>query len=94
MAGGGDHDFKRGDEVAVQGGDELLGDDGLQDHGQLYPDLLLLVRRENVDDPVDRLSGTDRVQGGQDELPGLRRRNDGRMVSKSRISPRRMTSGA
>ncbi len=46
-------------------------------------DLLLLVRREEVDDAVDRLGRIDRVQRREDEVPDLRRgqsRRDGLVV--------------
>ena len=48
-----------------------LADDALQGAGQLDAHLLLLVRREHVDDAVDRLRGVLRVQGGEDEVAGL-----------------------
>src|SRR3954447_18865260 len=48
-----------------------LADDALKGAGKLDADLLLLVRRENVDDAVDRLRGVLRVQGGEDEVAGL-----------------------
>ena len=41
--------------------------------GQLHADLLLLVRREDVDDAVDGLRGVLRVQRGEDEVTGLGR---------------------
>src|SRR4051794_9806938 len=59
--------------LAVRGLRERLADDALQRAGELDPDLLLLVRREDVDDTVDRLRGVLRVQGGEDEVTGLGR---------------------
>ena len=50
---------------------ERLGDDALQAVGQLGADLLLLVRREDVDQPVDGLRRGLRVQGGQHQVAGL-----------------------
>ena len=41
---------------------------------ELDPHLLLLVRREDVDDSVDRLRRVLRVQGREDEVAGLGRR--------------------
>ena len=41
------------------------------DCGELGAHLLLLVRREDVDDAVDGLGGVLRVQGGEDEVTGL-----------------------
>ena len=38
--------------MAVHIRDELLGDHRLQGHGELDRDLLLLIGREHVDDPV------------------------------------------
>src|SRR5690606_35316670 len=52
-------------------GQERLGDDDFQDERELGPDLRLLVRREDVDDAVDRLGRGVRVQRGQREVPGL-----------------------
>ena len=39
---GHDHDLKSRNQRAVFGGNQLLGDDGLQYHGQLHRDLALL----------------------------------------------------
>ena len=50
---------------------QLLGDDALDGGGDLHPDLLLLVRREHVDHPVDGLRAVLSVQGGEDQVPGL-----------------------
>src|SRR5215204_3137507 len=61
--------------LAVVGGDERLGDDALQGVCELRTDLVLLVRREDVYDPVDGLRGILGVKRPEDEVPGLRRRN-------------------
>src|SRR5215212_6116994 len=58
--------------LAIVGGDERLGDDALQGVCQLRADLVLLVRREDVYDPVDGLRGILGVQRPKDEVPGLR----------------------
>ena len=50
---------------------QRLADDALQRAGELRADLLLLVRREDVDDAVDRLGRVLRVQGGEDQVAGL-----------------------
>ena len=50
---------------------QRLADDALERAGELDPDLLLLVRREDVDDAVDRLRGVLGVQGREDEVTGL-----------------------
>jgi hypothetical protein len=59
--------------VAVGGGDELLADDALEGAGELHPDLLVLVGREQADDPVDGLGGVLGVEGGEDQVAGLGR---------------------
>ena len=51
---------------------ELLGDDPLEGCRQLHPDLLLLVRWEHVDDPVDRLWRVLRMERREHEVSGLR----------------------
>ena len=48
------------------------------DDGELHADLLLLVRREHVDDAVDRLRRVLGVQRGEDEVAGLGRGERGR----------------
>ena len=52
-------------------GDQLLGQDPLEDEGELGEDLLLLVAREHVHHAVDRLEGGVGVQGGEDQVAGL-----------------------
>src|SRR5688572_21776347 len=47
---------------------QALGDDGLEDAGELNPDLLLLVRREDGNDAVDRFGGVERVQRRKDQV--------------------------
>ena len=51
--------------------DQRLADDALEGRGELCAHLLLLVRREHVDDAVDRLRRILGVQGGEDEVAGL-----------------------
>ncbi len=62
---------------AVGGGQQLLRHDALQGDRQLHADLLLLGGGKDVDDAVDRLRRVLRVQGGEDEVAGLRRRQGG-----------------
>ena len=64
-----------GDDAAhpVGGRQQLLGDDPLQRDRELGAHLGLLLGREDVDDPVDRLGGRLGVQGGEDEVAGLGR---------------------
>ena len=59
--------------AAVGGLAQRLADDALQRARELHAHLLLLVRREDVDDAVDRLRGVLGVQGGEDEVAGLGR---------------------
>jgi hypothetical protein len=49
-----------------------LAHDALEHERQLRPDLRLLVRREDVDDAVDRLRGGVRVQRPEREVARLR----------------------
>ena len=60
--------------AAVTPRDEELVEDGLEHERQLGPHLGLLVRREDVDDPVDRLRARVRVQRREGEVPRLRDR--------------------
>ncbi len=56
---------------------QRLADDPLQRVAQLSADLLLLVRRKHIDDAVDALRRSLRVQSGKDEVTGLRSRQRG-----------------
>ncbi len=49
----------------------MLGDYRLQNHGELYGDLPLLVRREHVDNPVDGVGTADGVQRGENQVSGF-----------------------
>ena len=48
--------------VAVDPRHQPLRDRALQRRGEHHPRLLLQVRREEVDDPVDRLAGVEGVE--------------------------------
>src|SRR5580658_4618521 len=64
--------------------EELLRDNALENERQLRADLRLLVRREDVDDAVDRRDGAVRVERREDEVPRLadgERRLDGLEVA-------------
>ena len=77
--GRGDQDLDRDAPAAPVGRlEQLLGHDALERRRELDADLLLLVRREHVDDAVDRLRRVLRVQRGEDEVPGLGRGDRGR----------------
>src|SRR4030042_1638676 len=53
----------QGDKMTLHKGEEAL-----KNKGELCPHLLLLVRREDIDDPVDRLHAGVRVQCGKGEM--------------------------
>ena len=59
--------------MAVRFRKELLGNDALQYGRQLDPHLLLLIRREYIDDPVNGLGRADGMQRGKYQMAGLRR---------------------
>src|SRR5690606_33787933 len=54
--------------LAVRSWYQLLGDDRLEVERQIHPDLVVLLRREEVDDPVQRLVGVVGVQGTETEV--------------------------
>ena len=78
---GDDEHFVRRNTPALNPGEELLGEDPQNGGRKLGPDLVLLVRGEDVDDTVDRPLRSRAVIAAS-------------IVSKSRISPTRMTSGS
>ena len=53
-------------------GKEALTDDPANRIGQTDADLGLLLRGKHPEDPVDRLTGVDRMQGGQNQMSRLR----------------------
>ncbi|MPM25975.1 hypothetical protein SDC9_72476 [bioreactor metagenome] len=67
--GVGEEDLRAHHPAAARTGYELLGAYPHEDGGELDADLLLLVGREDVDDPVDGLGGILGVEGGEDEVP-------------------------
>ena len=82
--GGHQHLGRDGAPVAVARSCQRLADDALQRAGELDAHLLLLVRREDVDDAVDGLRGVLGVQGREDEVAGLgggQRHRDGLEVA-------------
>src|SRR5579871_1466040 len=67
------HDFnRRHPALAVGTLEEALAHDAFQRGRQGEANLLLLERREEVDDAVDRFGGIGRVEGGQDKVARLR----------------------
>ncbi len=66
------HDLKsQSPAFAVQTWQQRLRHDTFQNERELRTHLLLLIRRENVDDSVDRLHATIGVQRGKAEVTGL-----------------------
>ena len=61
---------------------------------KLDPDLLLLVGREDVDDAADGLGGARVCSVPKTRCPVSAEVRAMSMVSRSRISPMRMTSGS
>ena len=68
-----------GDDAApaVEGRQQLLGDDSLQGDRELRADLALLRRREDVDDPIDGLRRRLGVKSGEDQVACLGRGQGG-----------------
>src|SRR5581483_10449120 len=64
---------RRNPAAAVGGGHQVLRDDALKGPGELDANLALLPRWKHVDDAVDRLRRTLRVQRREDEVTGLGR---------------------
>ncbi len=76
---GGDHEHLVGrDAAAADLRQQRLRKDADDRRGQLGADLLLLVGGKDVDDAVDGSLGPRGVQGAEDDVPGLGRR-DGRL---------------
>ena len=69
--GGAHHHFNRRDPAAGFPFQEGLGQNGLQGFRQLCADLCLLLRRERVDDAVDRLGRAGGVERSQHQVTGL-----------------------
>jgi hypothetical protein len=94
-AAGGDHDLGGGEAaLAIGAGHESLRDRRPQGRSEHHTGLILMVGREEVDDPVDRLGGIQRVQCGEDQVAGLGRRQrsaDSLLVAHL---PIRITSGS
>jgi hypothetical protein len=67
-----DHDFNRQASSWFPGlRKELLSEHPLQDKGELGPDLGLLMRWEDIDDPIDGLYTGIRMQGCKGEMAGF-----------------------
>ena len=56
---------------------QALGNHTAQRIGQLKAHLILLVRRKDVDNAINRLHGIDCVNGGKHKVSGLRSRESG-----------------
>ena len=76
------HDLESRNFRAVERRHELLAYHCLQDHRKLHADLALLVRRERIEDTVDRVRAARSVQRREDELChlGCRDRRADRVV--------------
>jgi hypothetical protein len=91
----GDHDLHAKHAALSAGfGDEGLRNDALEDKAELGSNLCLLVRRKDIDDPVNRLWCILSVEGCEYKRPVSAALMASEMVSRSRISPTRITSGS
>src|ERR1051325_4484575 len=61
--------FSKQDAAAIDLRGQTLTDDIANGVGQSIPHLLFLVSAEQADDPVDGLTGINRVQGAENEMP-------------------------
>src|SRR5712692_3514162 len=69
---GGDHDFDGGDAAFVIGAaHQALRNDGFQSSGKLQANLLLLGRRKDGDNTLNRFGGVESVQSGEHEVAGF-----------------------
>ena len=92
---GGDHDFDGGNAAGAIGFAHLaLADDSFQSAGELQADLFLLGRRKDGDDALNGFGGVESVQVESTRWPVSAARMAVEMVSRSRISPTRTTSGS
>ena len=82
---GGDHHFHGGNAARIIGAvNQALADDGLQRGRELQANLLLLRRRKDGDDALNRLRGVQSMQSGEDQVAGLggqQGRGDGLQVA-------------
>ena len=60
------------EHTAIHAGNKLLGNDSSEYQGELDGNLMLLVGRKNVNDAVDGVGCTDGMQGGENQVAGLR----------------------
>ncbi len=67
----GHQNFKGRQDPVVLGGNQLLGNHDLEDHGQLGPNLILLVLGEYIDDPVDGVGCPGSMEGGNHQMTGF-----------------------
>ena len=79
--------------LSVRGRQQRLGDDALERAGEHDPDLLLLLGREDVDDPVDRARARSgcaacRARGGRSRRRSARSRSSRGRASRRRGSRR------
>src|SRR5713101_6972931 len=87
-------DVVDGDASSSHLGQQPLADDPADRVREALADLLLLLRIEHPDDAVDGLAGVHRVHGASTRWPVSDAFMHSSAVSRSRISPTRMTFGA
>ena len=61
----------QGSTLAIESRQQCLGQDSLQDKGELSTNLLLLIGRKNIDDTINRLHRAVSVQGSKTEVTGF-----------------------
>ena len=66
------HDLEGRNHIAVHRGNQLLRYHGGQNQRELHRDLPLLIGRKDVDDTVDGVGRADGMQGGENQVAGLR----------------------
>src|SRR5712692_3922349 len=70
---GGDHDFAGGNAaIVIRAAHQALRDDRLQRGGKLQANLLLLRRREDGDNTLNRFRGVESMQSGKNQVTGFR----------------------
>lgn len=66
------HDLEGRNHIAVHRGNQLLRYHGGQNQRELHRDLPLLIGWKDVDDTVDGVGRADGMQGGENQVAGLR----------------------
>src|SRR5262245_52654688 len=63
-----EHFARRNPSVAISARQQNLRDDPFETGSEHHPDLFLLIRWKNIDDPVDRLSGILSMKSGEHQV--------------------------